>query len=323
MSNGDIIIGIDGGGTHTRVMISDLEGRVLAYATNGAASIHKDIHAERNVKEAISEALLRANKKPQQVAGLAAGIAGCESEKDLEWVEKLTAVEGLTCPRWHVNDAVAAHWGAFAGAPGIVVISGTGSLIFAITDNGVHLRNYDYHHYANSAARFIAYDAVYEVLAGNIDETDDGLIQAMLQHWGADSMNSLKQIARSGFHPDYYERNRILGQFAPNVTEWALKGSSIAAGACNRAIREIKVGIEMLGDAFVTERVSVVFIGSVVNSDYFTRELQNQLMHGNNKHYSIITPQLEPAAGAVLYARNRMKLDITESIIHNLRKFKR
>lgn len=41
----EIVIGIDGGGTHTRVMVVDLAGNVLSYIENGASSIHKDLQA--------------------------------------------------------------------------------------------------------------------------------------------------------------------------------------------------------------------------------------------------------------------------------------
>ncbi len=61
---------------------------------------------------------------------------------------------------WHVNDAVSAHRGALMDEQGIDVMAGTGSIIVGMTDDGQMIRNYDFHHYAASAARFIAYDAV-------------------------------------------------------------------------------------------------------------------------------------------------------------------
>lgn len=52
-STNGIVIGIDGGGTHTRIMVVDLTGNVLAYLENGASSIYKDLHARENVQSAI------------------------------------------------------------------------------------------------------------------------------------------------------------------------------------------------------------------------------------------------------------------------------
>jgi len=158
---GRLIIGIDGGGSNTRVAVVELSGRVLAYIEHGAAaSQDKDRNAADNVRAAIREALAMAGAAPEEVRGLAAGIAGYDTEEDREWVESLTEAEGLACPRWHVNDAVVAHYGALTARPGIVAVSGTGSILFAINEAGRQIRNYDYHHYAASAARFLAYDAV-------------------------------------------------------------------------------------------------------------------------------------------------------------------
>src|SRR5947209_5935704 len=151
----DIVVGIDGGGTHTRVMVMDFFGNVLSYVEKGSASLHKDLHAKQNVHQALTEALTVAQRDLHQVRGVAAGIAGYDSESDLDWVETLTDMEGLSCPRWHVNDAVVAHYGALMARPGIVAISGTGSIILARTEDGHYLRNYDFRHYAASAARFI------------------------------------------------------------------------------------------------------------------------------------------------------------------------
>src|SRR5690606_23141591 len=116
----------------TRVMISDLSGHVLSYVEKGAASFHKDLTARENVTQAILESLASAKRDLGHVRGVAAGIAGYDKESDLSWVESLTDVEGLDCPKWHYNDTVAALHGSFIMNPGIIAISGTGSIIAAI-----------------------------------------------------------------------------------------------------------------------------------------------------------------------------------------------
>ena len=51
---------------------------------------------------------------------------------------------------------VIAHAGALRSAPGIIAISGTGSVVFGVNEAGRRLRNYDFRHYARSAARHLA-----------------------------------------------------------------------------------------------------------------------------------------------------------------------
>ncbi|QYR21836.1 ATPase [Paenibacillus sp. sptzw28] len=318
----NIVIGIDGGGTHTRVMIADLSGKILSYLEKkAAASLEKDLFAQKNVHEAVVEAIAAAGRALPDVRGIAAGIAGYDSGRDLQWVESLTDISGLSCPKWHMNDTVAAHYGAFMSKPGIVVISGTGSNILAVTEQGRYICNYDLHHYAASAARFIVYDAVYEALAGNVHETDGELIRSMLLHWGVSSMEELREVACTGFLADSRERNKKFGQLAPAITEAARQDSRLARTVCDRAIHQITVGVEILAAYFSGPSVSVAFIGSVANSPYFREQLIGRLRSGNNKAYAVIDPYLPPAAGSVLFALEKMNIPVSEAVINNLQKF--
>ncbi|WP_433944622.1 N-acetylglucosamine kinase [Paenibacillus sp. SN-8-1] len=313
-----VVIGIDGGGTHTRVMVCDLNGKVQAYTEKGPASIYRDASATINVMNAIEEALGQAGKSPKQVLGVAAGIAGYDAESDLEWITPLTEVPGLICPKWHVNDAVIAHQGALMMQPGIVVIAGTGSNILAITENGQHLRNDHFHHYAASGARSISYDAVYEILAGNRDSTDDALITAMKIHWHVETLSEFYQLAKMGFEADRQARDRTFGRFTPRVTEAAAKGSSTAMRVCDRAVSQIKVGVEILASSFASECVDVALIGGVANSSYVSEALTRQLHLGSNRRYRVHKPIFSPVAGAILLALHKLQVPISPEIITNL-----
>lgn len=314
----EVVIGIDGGGTHTRVMVADLQGNVLAYVEKGASSLHKDANASQNVQQAIQEALLQAGKSAAQVRMLTAGIAGYDSPSDEVWVTSLTAVPGLHCPKEHVNDAVVAHSGALLTEPGIIIISGTGSILYAVTESGQQIRNYDLCHYAASAARFLAYDATFELLAGNIDESDQSLAAAILSFWGQTSVTGLSQLARSGFIEDQRERNRRFAQLAPIITDAALANSRLAQTVCDRAIHQIAVGIEMLAAYFASPEVKLSFIGSVINSAYFHQNLSSNMQKGKNKQYQVVSPVFSPVAGAVLLAFKYLQRPIDTDICSNL-----
>ncbi|WP_243864467.1 BadF/BadG/BcrA/BcrD ATPase family protein [Paenibacillus castaneae] len=306
----DIVIGIDGGGTHTRVMAVDLNGNVLSYIEKGASSIYKDLQAKQNVHQAIEEALHLSGKKVEQVHALTAGIAGLDSDSDLEWVVPLTELEGLNCRKEHVNDAVVAHSGALLTEPGIVVIAGTGSNIYAINEEGQRIKNYDLTHYAASAARFLAYDATFELLAGNIDESDQELVRDIVKHWNVSSVEEMSQLARYGFAAAKRERDKRFAQLAPTITAAALNNCKLAKLVCDRAIHQIAVGVE--------PEIKVSLIGSVVNSPYFQSSLAIRMNEGKNKKYRLIQPKFSPAAGAVLLALKQLEIPIDEPLLRNL-----
>ncbi|SET97119.1 N-acetylglucosamine kinase [Paenibacillus sp. NFR01] len=311
-----VILGIDGGGTHTRVMAADLRGTILSYSEKGSASLYRDAAAASNVHEAIRHTLALGGIAPGQVIGIAAGIAGYDAPEDLEWILRLTDLPELLCPKWHVNDALIAHYGAMPGTPGIIVISGTGSILVAVNEEGRLLRNYDFHHYANSAARSIAYETVYEVLAGYTDASDDRLIRRMLEHWQKPSLSALHTLAEAGFESDRRTRDKTFGAFAPAVTAEALGGSGAAQRVCDRAMDQIMNGIGLLAGSLRQDPVPVACIGSVVNSDYFRAGLTARLQRGARKAYAALQPQLPPVAGAVLYALEQLGRPADAAVIH-------
>ncbi|SER23963.1 glucosamine kinase [Gracilibacillus ureilyticus] len=316
----DVVIGIDGGGTHTRVLIADLEGNKLSYTEKGASSIKKDLKAVENVHEAIREALSLASCEISNVKGITAGIAGLDSVEDYKWADELVSIEGLNCPKWIVNDAVIAQSGAFLMEPGIVVVSGTGSIIFAINESGKEIRNFDFHQYAYSAARFLSYDVIFEILSGNINHTDQHLVEAVLTYWNVKNINELRLLGLEGFIEDERERNRFFGRMGILVTEAANDGSDLAKRVCNRSIHQLVVGIEILGSCFSSDFVPVAYIGSVLASPYMKTVLTESLQQRSRKIYEVRDPVLSAVSGAVLMALTKLELPITEEIINRLKK---
>jgi len=312
MIDREVVIGIDGGGTSTRVLIYDLKGNELAYAEGGCASKYKDENASDHVKATIEDALVKGERVANDVVMLVAGIAGYESEADDAWITSFTDLPGLHCPKQHLNDSDIAHAGALQNRPGIIAIGGTGTMIMGITENGRRIRNSDYHQYAYSAARHLAYDAVYEVLAGLRDDSNEWLITEMLQHWQTNSLEDLHELARQGFHPDTMKRNQLFGQFAPQVTRAAEQGSSVARRVCNRAAEQLQLGIELVGSNFAQRNVDVALIGSVIRSPYMSSKL-TELLKGNSiKQYRVVEPQLQPVVGAILLAYKELGIRTNE-----------
>ncbi|MWC27924.1 hypothetical protein [Paenibacillus sp. MMS18-CY102] len=64
---------------------------------------------------------------------------------------------------------------------------------YYLCDNGERRadRHYDLHHYAASAARFLGYDATYELLSVNIDDSDQDMVFKILQSWKLPTVQAL------------------------------------------------------------------------------------------------------------------------------------
>lgn len=317
----NVVVGIDGGGTYTRVAVADPMGKLLSYVKyQGGASFYKNANAAENVGAAIRKALDEARCRPESILEIAAGIAGYDDESDLEWVWKLIDIPGLHCTPRYVNDAVIAHRGALLGASGIVAIAGTGSIGFGITETGRQIRNYDFHHYAETAARHLAYNLVYEVIAGETDDTDEELLRQVFAHFGAADLRELAERGSQGFAKDNIERKKLFGDLAPRITQAARQGSRLAQRVCHKAAEEIVTEIKLVGACFGEDPIRVAIIGSVGNSPYIYDTIQELLVSGGAHAYELTDCALPPVLGAVILALQGQGISINETIQQNLKR---
>jgi glucosamine kinase len=317
-----IVIGLDGGGTFTRALCSNLTGHILAYAQTGGAH-PRNPDAKENVQMAIRQVIAQANCEPGKVVRLVAGIAGVDPlKKDITWAEDFTAVPGLVCERYHINDALVAHVGAFHFCPGIVAIAGTGSIVWGITETGHHIRNYDFGHQSGVSAYWLASNTVFRLLTSEISAAEASFVERVLQHLGAKDIAELRQLAA---HNAWQDRGRHFQEYssiAPLVTEAAFEGSPIACSVCDTGIAELAMGIQLVGNMFASHSISCALIGGVAGSAYMRNGLMKVLAQNVGRCYKFTEPRLPPVAGAVLLALQRHNVIVDDTILETLSELK-
>jgi glucosamine kinase len=316
----NIVIGIDGGGTHTRVLAVDLSGRTLAYSQTGSANPHKDVNAKRHVRAAIAEVLAMADRNEDDIVSLVAGLAGMDEEDDQVWADDFIDLAGLKGKKKAVSDAWIAQVGALGGIPGIVAISGTGSIVFGINEDGEQLRNYHFRQYAYSTARHLSYETVHRIIAGEYASEDRFLVSQVLEYWAVPNTEKLGQSASASFMEDRRECDRKFAGMGRIVTDAAAAGSPLAADVCDAAVRQLATAVRLVGSRFRSDRIHVSFIGSVARSRYMKRRLEGELAKETMqpKTYVVQEPLYAPVAGAVLMAFRQAGITVTDQIRRNL-----
>ncbi|GIN59106.1 N-acetylmuramic acid/N-acetylglucosamine kinase [Lederbergia ruris] len=317
------VIGLEGGGTNTRAMVADLQGHVLAYQESGSAHPYRDPTAKENIQMAILGALSTAERSLEDVCYVAAGLPCYQQKEDLPLAKSLLYIDGMSCPHRIMNDSEVGHIGAFLFDPGIMVVSGTGSIVMGYTEKGEVLFNSTFGHYAPTAARYLSYQAVHSILADQVQFEDKALIQEVLRFWQVEGIDELRELHLHHFYMDKVERDRQFGLMAPIVTRAAAHNRPLAKRVCDEAILTLETGIRLIGQYFKEERVKVSFVGSVVRSPYFLGQLTDILQKGSNKQYQVVEPILSPVAGAVLMALKEFGIPITEEILTEIAKHER
>lgn len=126
------VIGIDGGGTKTAAVLADARGKILIQKEGASSNYHAigEDQARDNLKKLIVPLV-----RKYLVRSIAFGLAGLDSKKDLSILKKMV---GSILPRGVLfslhNDAEIALEAMSCPGPKVLVISGTGSAIWAQCD---------------------------------------------------------------------------------------------------------------------------------------------------------------------------------------------
>ncbi|HEX2549057.1 MAG TPA: BadF/BadG/BcrA/BcrD ATPase family protein, partial [Gammaproteobacteria bacterium] len=123
----DIFIGVDGGGTKSKIRIEDKDGNVLGQAVGGPANIRISVeNAWRSIYSTIRDILAPLNitlENPDYRFHACFGLAGCEvTDAYHAFLQESHPFQTLEL----ISDAHAACVGAHLGQDGAIIIVGTG-----------------------------------------------------------------------------------------------------------------------------------------------------------------------------------------------------
>ena len=144
-----MILAMDGGGTKTRFLLSDVQGHIAAeWRSEGCNYLQIGLEKlAKIISEGTAQLCQMAHSTPKAIQLAVLGIpAYGESQKDSREMERMVS-RLLEIPHIIVNDVKLAWAGALACQPGIVVLSGTGSMAYAVDQNGRDWRAGGWGHY--------------------------------------------------------------------------------------------------------------------------------------------------------------------------------
>ncbi|MEH7074323.1 N-acetylglucosamine kinase [Neobacillus drentensis] len=138
-----LIIGMDGGGTKTRVIVKERPDGETLFDQNFGMSNYNNIGVEglKPVFRQIYQALFSCFQEQLQDAILVLGSAGVDRPKDVEIYLSSLKESGFTCQTVVVNDAEIALVGGNGDRKDALMIAGTGSIVVGIDSNGKIVRS--------------------------------------------------------------------------------------------------------------------------------------------------------------------------------------
>ncbi len=137
--SGTYFTGIDSGGTKCELIIISPEKKII-YSKKYKGVHYSVAGAEeysRKVSVYIKNALTETGLKLKDCSGICLGIAGAREDKDRKKIKSAFASK-LKCEKIIITtDAMTALFGAFEGEDGIILISGTGSVLYGYSEGKI------------------------------------------------------------------------------------------------------------------------------------------------------------------------------------------
>ncbi len=257
------MLGIDAGGTKTVCLLADARGLILAEGRGPGANLHAagELAVEKVLHEVMEAALDGRTVMPDAIC---LGIAGVDRQDEASTITAVMRRIGYRSRVLVVNDALIALVAGARDAPGIVIISGTGSIAYGRNGRSEAARAGGWGHMIGDegSGYWIGREALAAVMrAGDGRGPATELRAAVLAHFAITDESRLPRIV---YDRDLPRMN--VAALGPIVDRAAAQGDAVAtrilesaADELVLAARSVATRLEMRGDAFTFYLAGSVF----------------------------------------------------------------
>lgn len=180
------VLGIDGGGSRTRAAVSNGTSVFAAEVSKGCnLNTVSQEQARVALSEAVRQALMAAEVPAEAVLAACAGVAGGAAPDRAAEIAAMLSDLLPSAKVQAVGDTVIALQAAFAHAPGVICISGTGSVAFGRNERGDFTRAGGWGRIVSDegSGHWIGQRAVSHILRAMDEGRSSPLITAIMLHW--------------------------------------------------------------------------------------------------------------------------------------------
>lgn len=301
------LIGMDGGGTKTACIATDLEGNILHECTGGPSNfimIGTETVSEM-IFNLVTECKNKLNAEYSDFKSILLGTTGAGRRPDAERLEnsfsEYTRAKGISLPFHVESDARIALEGAFSGKPGSILIAGTGSIMFGKDALGAI-------HRVGGFGRFIGDEGSgYSIgrkglnrLAKTLDGRGEKTVFSDLVAERFNISTPEKLIN------EVYKNNFDIASVAPLVIEAAEKGDKACSVILEEESTELVEHICAMMKKINEPELSISFIGGIISSDNYFAHLFRKKVASATPNVKIKNADYPPAMGAVIMAKERI-----------------
>jgi N-acetylmuramic acid 6-phosphate etherase len=307
------LVGVDGGGSKTVALLSDLEGRVLGRGLAGSSNyqvVGMQVAGEA-LNRAIRAAFADAKIEPCLPGALCLGLAGVDRPEDCALIRAWADEHLPGTPVEIVNDAQLVLATGTPEGWGVATICGTGSIVHGRNragqatrvDGWGHLLGDDSSGYAIGRA---ALRAIMRAQDGRGPQTQ--LARLILEHWSLDAPEDLVRRVYT-----MQASTQDIAALAELVDAAALAGDLVAQSILKDAGREQALAVAAVAKQLQMQgTIPCAQGGSVIVKGHFIRQMFLDSAAALGLQLDPVTPVPEPAQGALRLARRLVSSATTQ-----------
>lgn len=296
-----LYLGIDAGGTKTDCAVSN-GAELLGQATGASCKLAR-VGKERgreNLQAVILQATDAAHVDPRTIQHVCIGMAGASLAEAVHWAQQTIRELIPDSTIYVAGDHVIAHRAAFGTSPGVLVISGTGSIAFGRNQNGETARagGWGPNVSDEGSAFWVGREAVTEALHAFDFGQSNGLLATIADCWKV-APEEVIRLANSS-EPRFSE-------LAGPVVNAAEQGDASARAITDRAGR----ALAGLASAVINRLwpdggvVPVALAGGVLQGSPLVRQAFKETMKTEQPQAAVSFAFVRPVLGALEIAAQR------------------
>lgn len=296
-------VGWDGGGTGTVIECADPKGTVLYRGNSGPLNLNGNDpeHVRNTIRDAVQE--MRALPGGLDgCLGLCVASAGISNRANKPLIGRFLAEAGFSAPYTLAGDHESAFCGALEGKPGILLISGTGSICFGKNSQGRECRCGGWGHVIDDGGSgyAIGRDILSVVVMAEDGRLPESLLTGMV--YARLGISRVEELIGFVYAPDRPKKD--IAALAPLAAEACQQGDAAAVRIEAKAAEDLFYLCETAAKRLSLKGASLALSGSILKKDHIIRKTVIEKAEASPLALKPCTPSGDAAHGAMLIARS-------------------
>ncbi len=309
------LLGVDGGGTRSTAVIADASGHVLARSI-GETINYYSIGMERaqaNFRRIVADLPNRyISRIDQTCIGMSALDHHATAEEAKEFTKDILPSGSVQM----ISDSYIALMALTRGKPGIIVISGTGSVALAQTADNRMVSVGGWGHLLGDqgSAYDIALNGIRAAIQSYERFIEESELTGRLKRYFA--IHQMHELTERFYHP-VMERHLVAG-FASEVSACAEDQDTVAKRIIDEAVRVLARHAEVLIERWGLQSSIVGVSGGLFQNNPYVFESFKERLLQQYPRLTVTFPAVPPEIGALLYCFEARNMQPSDELVNRL-----